>query len=133
MGVITEIIIWSSPIVAAGFLWLFLDAYKEIKDDVKDLKTSNSNIRTDVAKLAVQQKNTDDKVMTVGKAVERVQTMVHEIDKQQIGKRELEVTMNAVKQIESRMNDSDTKYGQILLILDGMAKRIGIQFKKSGS
>ena len=133
MDTITSIIIWATPVVLGIASWALLELFKDVKDDVKALKTSNSNIRTDIAKQGVQIKNLDDKVTAVCKSVDNVKGALHIIDKQQVGKDELEITMQAVKQIESRMTDSDKKYGQILMILDGMAKRIGINFKKSGS
>lgn len=130
MSIITEIIIWTSPIIAGGFLWLFIDAYQEVKGDVKDLKNSNANIRTDIAKQGVQITSLDTKVSGVCKTVETVRAAVHEIDKRTSGVTELNGT---VKNLTARVDESDRKYGQILMILNGMAKRIGIDIKKSGT
>jgi arginine decarboxylase-like protein len=131
-----EVIIYCSPIVFGVATWLFIDAYQEIKGDVKDLKTSNSNVRTDIAKQGVKIDMLDAKVTTVCKSVEDVRKLTHEIDKRNgngVGKAELELAMQAAKQTESRVSDLDKKYGQILMILNGMAKRIGIDIKKTGA
>ena len=133
MSTVSEIIVIASPFVFAFTVWLLHEVYNSFKGDIGDLKKSNGLIRTDVAKQTVQIANLDQKVTAVCASVETLKKMTHELDKEQVGKAELELTMQAVKQIESRMNDSDKKYGTILMILDGMAKRIGIQFKKTGN
>lgn len=130
MDIVTSIIVWATPVVLGFASWALVELFKDLKDDVKDLKTSNSNIRTDIAKQGVQITNLDTKVNLVSKSVDAVKIAVHDIDKRTIGVSDLN---NSVKVLSDRMNESDRKYGQILIILDGMAKRIGITFKKSGS
>ena len=130
MDAITSIIVWATPVVLGFASWALVELFKDLKDDVKDLKTSNSNIRTDIAKQSVQITNLDTKVNLVTKSVDAVKVAVHDIDKRTVGVSDLN---NSVKILSDRMNESDRKYGQILIILDGMAKRIGITFKKSGS
>jgi hypothetical protein len=129
----TDVIVWASPIAFGFIVWLTHELYKGLKEDVSDVKKSNSNIRTDIAKQGVKIESLDQKITTVCASVETLKHMTHKLDKEQVGKPELELTMQAVKQIESRMNDSDKKYGTILMILNGMAKRIGIDIKKTGS
>jgi len=130
MDTINTIIIWATPVVLGLASWALVELFKDLKDDVKDLKTSNSNIRTDIAKQSVQITNLDTKVNLVTKSMDAVKVAVHDIDKRTVGVSDLN---NSVKILSDRMNESDRKYGQILIILDGMAKRIGITFKKSGS
>lgn len=130
MDIVTSIIVWATPVVLGFASWALVELFKDLKDDVKDLKTSNSNIRTDIAKQGVQITNLDTKVSAVCKSVDAVKIAVHDIDKRTVGVSDLN---NSVKVLSDRMNESDRKYGQILIILDGMAKRIGINFKKSGS
>lgn len=130
VDIVTSIIVWATPVVLGFASWALVELFKDLKDDVKDLKTSNSNIRTDIAKQGVQITNLDTKVNLVSKSVDAVKIAVHDIDKRTIGVSDLN---NSVKVLSDRMNESDRKYGQILIILDGMAKRIGITFKKSGS
>ena len=130
MDTINTIIIWATPVVLGLASWALVELFKDLKDDVKDLKTSNSNIRTDIAKQSVQITNLDTKVNLVTKSMDAVKVAVHDIDKRTVGVSDLN---NSVKILSDRMNESDRKYGQILIILDGMAKRIGITFKKLGS
>lgn len=129
----TDLIVWASPFAFGFIVWLTHELYKGLKEDVAQVKTSNSNIRTDIAKHSVKIDTLDQKVTTICQSVETLKKMTHEIDKQQFGKDELQMTTQAVKQIESRMNEADKKYGTILMILNGMAKRIGIDIKKTGS
>lgn len=130
MDTITTIIVWATPAILGLASWSLIELFKDVKDDVKELKTSNSNIRTDIAKQAVKIQSLDDKVTTVGKYVEDVRKMTHELDKRTANVQELNGT---ISQLSKRLDDSDKNYGKILMILDGVAKRIGINFKKSGS
>lgn len=109
--------------------WLLVNLYTDLKEDVKEIKTSNQNIRTDVAKLAVQQANTDAKVTAVCNNIEKVRTQLSDVDKRTHGLADVSST---IVRLEGRANDTDRKYGQILMILDGMAKRVGIDFRKAG-
>lgn len=127
---IAEVIIYCSPFLAAFSFWVLHELYSGIKGDLKEVKNSNSNIRTDVAKLSVQQKATDDKVTTVCKSMEGVQKMVHEIDKRTANVTELN---GAVKSLSERIDRSDKKYGDVLMILDGIAVKLGLKVRRSGS
>ncbi len=130
MDTITTIIVWATPAILGIASWALIELFKDVKDDVKDLKTSNANIRTDIAKQGVKIQAVDDKVTGVCKTVEAMRVAVHEVDKRTANVQELNGT---ISQLSKRLDDSDKNYGKILMILDGVAKRIGINFKKSGS
>lgn len=130
MDTITTIVVWATPAILGLASWALIELFKDVKEDVKDLKNSNSNIRTDIAKQGVKIQALDDKVSVVGKHLEDVRKMTHELDKRTANVQELNGT---ISKLSTRLDESDKNYGKILMILDGVAKRIGINFKKSGS
>lgn len=130
MDTVTTIIVWATPAILGIASWALIELFKDVKEDVKELKTSNGRIRTDIAEMRVEQRSTDQKVMAVGKSVEDVRKLTHELDKRTANVTELNGTID---KLSARLAVSDQNYGKILMILDGMAKRIGINIKKSGS
>lgn len=130
MSLITEIIIWCSPVLFGAFLWMAHEVYTSFKGDIGDLKKSNANLRTDVAKQGVMITSLDTKVSTVCRSVESIQKSTHEIDKRTANVTELN---GAVKSLSERIDKSDKKYGQVLMILDGIAVKLGLKVKRSGS
>lgn len=130
MDIITSIIVVATPFVIGIASWSLVVIFNEVKDDISHLKKSTANIQIELVKHGVQITNLDSKVSIISKSVEEERSMMHELDKRTSNLQDNNV---AIIKMTTRLDQYEKNYGKILLILDGLAKRTGINFKKSGS
>lgn len=120
----------ATPFVIGIASWSLVVIFNEVKDDISHLKKSTANIQIELVKHGVQITNLDSKVSIISKSVEEERSMMHELDKRTSNLQDNNV---AIIKMTTRLDQYEKNYGKILLILDGLAKRTGINFKKSGS
>lgn len=130
MSIITEIIIWVSPFAFGLTLWLAKELYNSIKTDVDDTKKTVHRVEKKQVEHEVKINGLDTKLTGVCNSLEAVKKTTHEIDKRTNGVEQLN---GSVKILSERLDQSDKKYGQVLMILDGIAVKLGLKVKRSGS
>lgn len=130
MDIITSIIVVATPFVIGIASWSLVVIFNDVKDDISHLKKSTADIQTELVKHGVQITNLDSKVISVCKSVEEMRNMSHELDKRTANIQDNNV---AIIKMTTRLDQYEKNYGKILVILDGLARRTGINFKKSGS
>jgi len=108
---VADVIIWSSPAVFGFALYLAHDAYKSIKEDVKELKDRQVQTRNEAYKIGIDVKALGD---SVAKAQRGIDANSETTKKLVFETQELTHFMSAV---EKRLEVSEENYGKVIMVL----------------
>lgn len=121
MSVITELIIWSSPIVLGLCIWLFKELYDSFKGDLGDLKKSNAAIRTEQATFKVTLTNIDAKVEKLDKKVDTLSGITNALDKRS---GDTVTLTTSIKTLERKLDEHESNYGKVIILLKKVTEKL---------
>jgi peptidoglycan hydrolase CwlO-like protein len=121
MSTITEIIIWTSPVVLAIACFFAKEVYDSFKGDIGDLKKSNSHFRTEQARFQVTLTNIDTKVEKLDKKVEVLTTTTSNLDRRTGDTKDLTLS---IKTLETKLNEHESNYGKVILLLKKISAKL---------
>ena len=114
MSIFTELIIWASPFLFAGFCWLAHEVYSSFKGDVSDLKKQSHTILKRQERHEVKIDTLDQKTSTICKSIDAVKFTVHELDKRTGDTVDLTRSM---RELEKKLEVHEANYGKIMIVL----------------
>ena len=111
---VSEIIIWSSPLVGALALYLAHDAYTTLKEEIKEVKSRQYHTREEQAEHRAETRALADNVNRMMSTLEATGQTVQALDRRSGDTNEMSIYM---KGLEKKLSEHDANYGKVILIL----------------
>jgi len=128
MDVITQIIIWTSPVMFGVTVWLVKDYLDDLKSELKTTGSKVSNVHAKQIEDRVILRNVEKKVDEQGVVINSILITGNKIDQKTLDYSSLEKTVN---NIDQRLKDQELSHGRILVVLKKVIEVISPNKKSS--